>query len=78
MGPFYDQSNDQESLDALTYAADRDMKFWDTSDVYGNSEDLIGQWFNTTGRRSEIFLVTQFGDWDTANDNKVLILHTFR
>ena len=37
--------------------------FWNTSDVYGpyTNEELIGQWFKLTGRRSEIFLATRFG-----------------
>ncbi|KAG6856539.1 hypothetical protein H0H87_003358 [Tephrocybe sp. NHM501043] len=69
MGAFYGKSNDKECYDALTYAADRGMTFWDTSDVYGTSEDLIGQWFTATGRRSEIFLATKFGAWDPESGN---------
>ncbi|KAJ7732079.1 NADP-dependent oxidoreductase domain-containing protein [Mycena maculata] len=34
---------------------------WDTADVYGNSELLIGEWFKRTGKRNEIFLATKFG-----------------
>ncbi|KAG6809781.1 hypothetical protein H0H92_014765 [Tricholoma furcatifolium] len=60
----YGSSDDKESFDALTYAANRGMTFWDTSDIYGNSEALIGQWFAETGRRSEIFLATKFGARD--------------
>ncbi|KAG6853210.1 hypothetical protein C0991_006113 [Blastosporella zonata] len=68
MGAFYGKSDDQESLDALTYAANRGMTFWDTSNIYGTSEDLIGQWFSTTGRRSEIFLATKFGAWQPGSN----------
>lgn len=64
MGAFYGKSDDKESLDTLTYAANRGVTFWDTADVYGHSEDLIGQWFTQTGRRSEIFLATKWGAWD--------------
>ncbi|KAG6902933.1 hypothetical protein C0995_009325 [Termitomyces sp. Mi166 len=64
MGAFYGKSDDKQSLDTLTYAADRGVTFWDTSDAYGHSQDLIGQWFTTTGRRSEIFLATKFGARD--------------
>ncbi|KAG6908483.1 hypothetical protein DXG01_004486 [Tephrocybe rancida] len=64
MGAFYGKSDDKESIEALTYAANRGMTFWDTSDVYGYSENLIGQWFKETGRRSDIFLATKFGAWD--------------
>ena len=34
---------------------------WDTADIYGDNEDLIGKWFKRTGKRSEIFLATKFG-----------------
>lgn len=27
------------------------------------AEDELGTWFETTGRRSEIFLATKFGAW---------------
>ncbi|KAI5897034.1 Aldo/keto reductase [Schizophyllum commune H4-8] len=33
----------------------------DTSDVYGDNEDLIGKWFERTGKRDDIFLATKFG-----------------
>lgn len=35
--------------------------FWDTADRYGDSEELIGKWFKSTGKRNEIFLATKFG-----------------
>ncbi|KAK6008134.1 hypothetical protein QM012_000037 [Aureobasidium pullulans] len=35
--------------------------FWDTADIYGDSEALIGQWLKRTGRRNDIFLATKFG-----------------
>ncbi|KAG6805054.1 hypothetical protein H0H92_000936, partial [Tricholoma furcatifolium] len=34
---------------------------WDTADLYGDSEELIGKWFKRTGKRNEIFLATKFG-----------------
>ena len=34
---------------------------WDTADVYGDNEALIGRWFARTGKRSEIFLATKYG-----------------
>ena len=37
MGAFYGKSDDEESFKTLTYAADRGMNFWDTSDLYGTS-----------------------------------------
>ncbi|PYI11772.1 Aldo/keto reductase [Aspergillus sclerotiicarbonarius CBS 121057] len=53
--------SEEESLALLTAAADRGLTFWVTSDAYGPSESLLGKWFQQTGRRSDIFLVTKFG-----------------
>lgn len=36
-------------------------RFWDTADVYADSEDAIGEWFKRSGKRSDIFLATKFG-----------------
>ncbi|KAG6809828.1 hypothetical protein H0H92_014582, partial [Tricholoma furcatifolium] len=38
MGAFYGKSDEKESLDTLTYAADRGVTFWDTADIYGSSK----------------------------------------
>lgn len=56
--------DDNASLTVLTYAADHGITFWDTSDVYGphTNELLLGKWFSTTSRRSEIFLASKFGN----------------
>ncbi|KAG6812685.1 hypothetical protein H0H92_001314 [Tricholoma furcatifolium] len=71
MGAFLGPSDDNASFDTLTSAANRGMTFWDTADIYGHSEELIGTWFNKTGRRSEIFLATKFGNWDpTSTEQK--------
>jgi aryl-alcohol dehydrogenase-like predicted oxidoreductase len=29
--------------------------------LYGDSEELIGKWFQRTGKRDQIFLATKFG-----------------
>ncbi|CAE6471982.1 unnamed protein product [Rhizoctonia solani] len=34
---------------------------WDSANVYGDSEELIGSWFKRTGQRDKIFLATKFG-----------------
>ncbi|CCO36601.1 hypothetical protein BN14_10742 [Rhizoctonia solani AG-1 IB] len=34
---------------------------WDSANVYGDSEELIGAWFKRTGQRDKIFLATKFG-----------------
>ncbi|KAJ6462669.1 Aldo/keto reductase [Mycena vitilis] len=35
--------------------------FWDTADLYGDSEELIGKWFKRTGKRDDILLCSKFG-----------------
>ena len=42
-----------------------------SSDIYGphTNEKLIGKWFKDTGRRSEIFLCTKFGNLRDAQGN---------
>lgn len=65
IGAFYGTpSDDKDAFETLTYAADRGVTFWDTSDIYGTSEVTLGKWFAKTGRRSEIFLATKFGGRD--------------
>ncbi|CCM02261.1 uncharacterized protein FIBRA_04344 [Fibroporia radiculosa] len=64
IGAFYGKTDDEEALRTLTYAADRGVTFWDTADIYGNCESVLGKWFKATGRRSEIFLATKFGSMD--------------
>lgn len=56
--------DDKASAEVLTKAADLGITLWDTSDVYGphTNEKLIGKWFKDTGRRTEIFLATKFGN----------------
>ncbi|KAK2464951.1 hypothetical protein APHAL10511_003027 [Amanita phalloides] len=34
---------------------------WDTAEVYGEGEALIGEWLRRTGKRSEVFIATKFG-----------------
>ncbi|KAF7799798.1 hypothetical protein EIP86_011040 [Pleurotus ostreatoroseus] len=52
---------DEERFQVLDALYENGCKFWDTADVYGDSEELIGRWFKRTGKRDEIFLATKFG-----------------
>jgi len=52
---------DTERFKVLDRAYELGCTFWDTSDVYGDNESLIGRWFQRTGKRKEIFLATKFG-----------------
>ncbi|KAJ7778912.1 NADP-dependent oxidoreductase domain-containing protein [Mycena metata] len=62
LSSFYGQvDSDEERFKVLDAAHAAGCTFWDTADMYGDSEDLIGKWFKRTGKRGEIFLATKFG-----------------
>ncbi|KAI0890504.1 Aldo/keto reductase [Annulohypoxylon maeteangense] len=52
---------DEQRLELLDHAHKIGATFWDTSDFYGDSEDIIAKWFAKTNKRSDIFLATKFG-----------------
>ncbi|KAF7974980.1 hypothetical protein HWV62_10727 [Athelia sp. TMB] len=52
---------DDERFAVLDAVYSNGCKFIDTADVYGDSEDLLGQWFKRSGKRDDIFLATKFG-----------------
>ncbi|RDW91536.1 hypothetical protein BP5796_02701 [Coleophoma crateriformis] len=54
--------SDEERFKVLDRAFELGEKFWDTADMYQDSEDLIGKWFKRTGKRDEIFLATKFAN----------------
>lgn len=64
----YGQKNTvEEKMKFLDRAYEIGEVFWDTADVYFDSEDLIGKWLKDTGKRSEIFIATKFGlDYSTG------------
>ncbi|KAK1752349.1 Aldo/keto reductase [Echria macrotheca] len=53
--------SDEERFAILDRAHELGARFWDSSDLYGDSEELIGRWFKRTGKRDDIFLATKFG-----------------
>ncbi|KAK2763225.1 hypothetical protein FQN54_009861 [Arachnomyces sp. PD_36] len=69
--------SDEERFKLLDRVYELGEKFWDTSDIYGDNERLIGKWFRRGGsdgddegdpdrqgkRRDDIFLATKFGFW---------------
>ncbi|KAI5928126.1 putative aldo-keto reductase [Camillea tinctor] len=52
---------EEELLSVLDRAFELGSTFWDTSDLYGDNETLVGNWFKRTGKRDQIFLATKFG-----------------
>ncbi|KAF8584627.1 Aldo/keto reductase [Ramaria rubella] len=61
-GIYGNVSNDnEERFEVLDRAHALGCIHWDTADIYGDSEKLIGKWFKRTGKRSDIFLASKFG-----------------
>ncbi|KAH9849046.1 Aldo/keto reductase [Lenzites betulinus] len=52
---------DEERLAFLDALYESGCTNWDSADIYGDSEVLIGEWFKKTGKRDKIFLATKFG-----------------
>ncbi|THV02022.1 Aldo keto reductase [Dendrothele bispora CBS 962.96] len=62
IGAFYGSvESDEERFKVLDAAYAKGCTHWDSSNVYGDSEVLIGKWFKRTGKRDEIFLTSKFG-----------------
>ncbi|OAL43428.1 Aldo/keto reductase [Pyrenochaeta sp. DS3sAY3a] len=54
---------DHERLALLDQAYEMGQRFWDTADMYGDNEDLLGKWFAANpGKRSNVFLATKFAN----------------
>jgi aryl-alcohol dehydrogenase-like predicted oxidoreductase len=62
LSAFYGQPKpDSERLAVLDRAHELGEHFWDSSDMYGDNEDLIGKWFKANpDKRNDIFLATKF------------------
>ena len=58
---YFPAAPDEERLQFLDYVYNSGIHNWDTSDVYGDSEDLLGKWLVKSGKRGEIFLATKGG-----------------
>ncbi|KAL5498797.1 hypothetical protein ACEPAH_2152 [Sanghuangporus vaninii] len=63
---FYGES-DEQRFKVLDAAYDAGCNHWDTANIYGDSEELLGKWFKRTGKRSEIFLSSKFGFYPFPN-----------
>ncbi|KAG2036019.1 Aldo keto reductase [Suillus americanus] len=62
IGAYYGQTGpDEERFQVLDKAYELGCTFWDTANIYGDSEELIGKWYLNPEKRSKIFLATKFG-----------------
>lgn len=63
---------DEERFKVLDRAYELGERFWDSADVYMDSEDLIGKWFARTGKRNGIFLATKFANRVLPDGTRVI------
>ncbi|KAM3072528.1 hypothetical protein ACMFMG_009324 [Clarireedia jacksonii] len=61
---------DEARFKVLDRAYDLGQTFWDSADIYLDSEDLVGKWFRRTGKRDEIFLATKFANKVAADGSR--------
>jgi len=63
-----EQNTEAEGHAQMDYALERGVTFWDTAEMYavpprpetqGRTEEIIGTWFQKTGRRDEVFLASK-------------------
>ena len=55
---------DEERYALLDHVFDSGCRNWDSADMYGDSEDLLGRWFKKNpGKREQIFLATKFANF---------------
>ncbi|EPE06379.1 aldo-keto reductase putative [Ophiostoma piceae UAMH 11346] len=72
-GAYNESGSDDERLAFLDKAYALGERFWDSADMYADSEDLLGKWFaRNPEKRSHIFLATKFG-FDVSNPEKLVI-----
>lgn len=64
---------DEERFKVLDRALELGETFWDSADMYQDSEDLIGKWFKRTGKRDEVFLATKFANRGRVAKDEVKI-----
>lgn len=62
---------DSERFAVLDKAFELGELFWDSADMYLDSEDLLGNWFKANpGKREKIFLATKFANCSDAEGNR--------
>ncbi|KAK5116649.1 hypothetical protein LTR62_007323 [Meristemomyces frigidus] len=64
LSAFYGKAKpDEERFKVLDRCYDSGELFWDSADMYMDSEDLLGKWFKANpGKREHIFLATKFAN----------------
>ncbi|KAJ5342711.1 hypothetical protein N7541_011835 [Penicillium brevicompactum] len=61
IGGFYGPAGTlDEKVALLDHAYASGLRFWDLSDVYGDSESVVGKWIKRSGKRDDVFIGTKF------------------
>lgn len=80
------QNTEAEGHEQMDYALTRGVNFWDTAEMYavpptaqsyGKTEEIIGTWFQKTGRRKDVILASKIcglSQMTYARDDKSLPL----
>ena len=72
---FGEQSSESNSYKLMDYATEKGVNFFDTAEIYpimpkketyGNSEEIIGNWLQKRGNRSQIILATKVASKNPA------------
>ncbi|KAL7948628.1 Aldo/keto reductase [Trichoderma barbatum] len=64
--------SDEDQFKLLDRAHELGNTFWDTADVYGDNEELLGKWFKHSGKRDDIFLATKCGGvFDSSGNSSI-------
>ncbi|KAJ5810446.1 NADP-dependent oxidoreductase domain-containing protein [Penicillium pulvis] len=50
----------EDKIAILEHAHATGQRFWDTADLYADSEDVVGEWVQRSGKRNDIFLASKF------------------
>ncbi|KAK4164020.1 putative aldo-keto reductase [Cladorrhinum sp. PSN259] len=64
--------SDEDRLALLDRAFELGCTHWDSAAMYGDSEDLLGTWFEKTGNRNKVFLATKFGNKALPDGKRVI------
>ena len=78
-----EQNSEAEGFEQMDYALSQGVNFWDTAELYaippkestyGKTEEVIGNWFEKTKKRSEVVLATKVSgpglDWIRGGGNQ--------
>ena len=70
-GAYGHGGSDEDRFAYLDRAYELGETNWDSANIYGDTDDVLGKWFKRTGKRNEIFLATKFGFMDPMNPAEV-------